>query len=55
MISGVGVVISGIMTAGTVNQGDKLQLGPSKNGEFREVLIKGIHVNRKSVETAKAG
>ena len=44
-IKGIGVVISGLVKKGTIKKGDKLFLGPFKNGDFKEVIVKTIHNN----------
>ena len=44
-IKGIGIVISGLVKKGTIKTGDKLFLGPFKNGDFKEVIIKTIHNN----------
>ena len=44
-IKGIGIVISGLVKKGTIKKGDKLFLGPFKNGDFKEVIIKTIHNN----------
>ena len=46
MVSGVGIVVSGIVRAGTIKINSTLMLGPDRNNTFRPVLVKSIHVNR---------
>jgi len=55
MISGIGIVVSGLVKAGTASVGDKLLLGPGKDKMFREVIVKSIHQNRDTVNSVKAG
>jgi len=55
VVTGVGIVVAGTMKAGTVVMGDILLLGPGKQGEFREVVVKGIHHKRTPVEKAICG
>lgn len=55
MVSGVGVVVSGIMKAGTVKANSVLLLGPDKADTYRPVTVKSVHVNRVSAEKAISG
>jgi GTPase len=55
MVTGVGGVIAGTLTSGTVKLGDYLLLGPDNTGKFKEVVIKGIHYKRLSVEEVVSG
>lgn len=55
VVTGVGIVVAGTMKAGTVELGDTLLLGPGKQGEFREVIVKGIHHKRTPVEKVVSG
>jgi GTPase len=54
-VTGVGTVVSGICTSGTININDYLFLGPDSNGLFKKVQIKSIHRNRVAVKSAHAG
>ena len=54
-ITGVGVVVSGTLRRGRVSINDHLLLGPDKVGEFRRVIVRGIHVNRVSQTTVGPG
>jgi len=54
-VRNVGVVVSGIVRSGTIRQGDRLSLGPSKLGHFRVVTVTSIHVRRKAVSYAFPG
>lgn len=54
-VTGVGTVVSGLLTHGTVAVGDKLMMGPDKNDGFSEVWIKSIHCKRVSVAEVHAG
>jgi len=54
-VTGVGTVISGIVTQGTITQGDSLTLGPDGNGQWRKVQIKGIHCKRIPSKSVHAG
>jgi GTPase len=54
-VAGVGLVVSGVMRAGTVKSGQVLLFGPDKNNQYRPVTVRGIHVNRVPVTEAYAG
>jgi len=55
LVTGVGVVVSGIMKAGTVQLNQSLCLGPDKSGNYRTVTVRGIHIKRTNAEEARAG
>ena len=55
MVSGVGVVVSGVMKSGTIKANTTLLLGPDKANIFRPVLVKTIHVNRVQADETHAG
>lgn len=46
MVSGVGLVTSGLVKAGTIKVGGQLLLGPDGRGQYKLVSVKSIHVNR---------
>lgn len=50
-VTGLGLVVSGVIVSGTVNQGQTLLLGPDAGGMFKPVVIKDIHVNRLAAST----
>ncbi len=54
-VRGVGTVVSGLVLQGEVEVDDYLQLGPFRDGSFRLVKVRSIHVNRVSVDRAIAG
>jgi GTPase len=54
-VIGVGTVVSGFLTHGTVKIGDKLLIGPTKDNQFTEVQIRSIHCKRVPVTEASAG
>ena len=54
-VSGVGLVLSGLIESGSISVGQKVLLGPFEDGSFRAVRVKSIHVNRVNVERANAG
>ena len=55
MVSGVGLVISGLVKAGTIKAGIQLLLGPDKSNQYKPISIKSIHVNRVHADEAVAG
>lgn len=55
VVPGVGLVISGLIKAGTAKLNQVCVLGPDKNKTFKTVMIKSIHVNRALVEKAYCG
>lgn len=55
MVTGVGGVIAGTLTSGTVKLGDTLLLGPDSTGAFKPVIVRGIHYKRTSVEEVVSG
>ncbi|HIE23353.1 MAG TPA: elongation factor 1-alpha [Candidatus Korarchaeota archaeon] len=54
-VSGVGLVVAGLVEEGSVKSGDRVLLGPFDDGSFRTVRVKSIEVNRVRVERAEAG
>ena len=55
MVTGVGPVIAGTLTSGTVCTNDHLLLGPDNVGKFKEVIVRGIHYKRLPVEEVVSG
>ena len=53
-VSGVGVVLGGHLTMGTISNGDKLYLGPNKTGGYDEFQVKSIHCKKTLVQSVKA-
>eukprot|EP00003_Mantamonas_plastica_P033590 TRINITY_DN971_c0_g1_i3.p1 TRINITY_DN971_c0_g1~~TRINITY_DN971_c0_g1_i3.p1 ORF type:complete len:820 (-),score=334.37 TRINITY_DN971_c0_g1_i3:103-2265(-) len=54
-VTGVGTVVSGILTSGTVKVNDTLWLGPNGTGDFTKATVKSIHYQRMAVKKATAG
>jgi len=54
-VQGTGVVVLGSVVSGALGQNDAYLLGPGAGGEFREVKIKSIQVNRLFVDRVGAG
>lgn len=55
MVTGVGVVVSGILKSGTVKINDTLHLGPDSTGGFKQVVVRSIHILRANADKAIAG
>ncbi len=55
MVSGVGLVVSGIIKSGTAFLNKAVYLGPDKVQNFKNVVIKSIHVSRQQREAAFSG
>jgi GTPase len=55
VVNGVGLVVSGLLRAGTVRPGMQMILGPDKNNSYKQVVVKSIHFNRVPVEEGHAG
>merc|ERR1711976_876271 len=45
-VPGVGAVVGGIVSSGTLKPNDTILLGPNPNGHFRQAVIKSIHVKQ---------
>ncbi len=54
-VSGVGVVVSGLVESGSIKIGQRALLGPFDDGSFRTVKVKSIHISRVPVERVTAG
>lgn len=54
-ISGVGVVLSGTISQGSVRVGDLLELGPMSDGSFKRVRVSSIEIHHYNVQEARAG
>lgn len=54
-VDGVGLVVSGLLTSGTVTKGQQLTIGPDTNGQYIPIKIKGIHVDKHPVDKVTAG
>ena len=47
-VPGVGTVVGGIVTQGSIQPNDSVWLGPNANGQFRQATVKTIHVKQAS-------
>jgi GTPase len=54
-VPGVGLVVAGNVTAGTIKDNDTLLLGPNSLGDYYPVTIRSIEVHRKRVKNVCAG
>jgi elongation factor 1-alpha len=54
-VTGVGTVASGTVKSGTVEAGDTVYLGPTTDGQFREVEVRSIEMHYHRVDRAEAG
>jgi elongation factor 1-alpha len=54
-VTGIGLVVSGVLTSGTVEKGQKLVLGPNLSGKYIPIKIKSIHVDKQLVDKVTAG
>ena len=55
MVTGAGVVVSGVLKSGSVKLNDTLYLGPDSTGAYKAVNIRGIHISWASADRATAG
>lgn len=54
-VTGVGVVVGGILRSGRIHQNQQLLMGPDKASQFKPVLVKTIHYKRAPVDTIESG
>ena len=54
-VPGVGTVVSGTCFKGRIQVNDTLLLGPDLIGQFRPIVIKGIHRKRLPVKECRGG
>jgi GTPase len=54
-IPGIGLVIGGHLLCGTIKTGDSLKIGPTNEGEYYPVIVKGIHCKRVSLDYVTCG
>ncbi len=55
LVEGVGLVVSGIIKSGVVALNKSCLMGPDKLKQFKNVIVKSIHVNRVNRHEAYAG
>jgi len=51
---GVGLILGGTILKGSIKLDQVMMFGPDRNGNFKQIVIKGIHENRVSITEAKA-
>jgi len=54
-VSGVGTVVLGSVIRGRISTNDSCYIGPTKLGEFKQIKIKSIQVNRVFVDSVNEG
>ena len=54
-VTGVGTVVLGSVIRGNVNSNDTYYIGPTKFGEFKQVKVKTIQLNRVFVDNVNSG
>jgi len=54
-VKGVGAVVAGLVLSGSISEGDRALIGPFKDGGWREVRVKSIHLNRVPVHRVSPG
>lgn len=54
-VQGTGLVVSGILRSGQLITGEQYLLGPDKENQFTQVVLKSIHVARVQVEKGFPG
>lgn len=55
LVEGVGTVVSGSIKRGKLEKGDKLYIGPDKNGNFKETKAQSIEIHYQSVDKVRSG
>uniref|UniRef100_A0A7S3JLX6 Uncharacterized protein n=1 Tax=Euplotes harpa TaxID=151035 RepID=A0A7S3JLX6_9SPIT len=55
MVTGVGGVVAGTLTSGTVKVGDNLLMGPDSTGNFKPVIVRSIHYKRTETDEVVSG
>jgi len=54
MTKAFGLILGGVVVKGKVKVNQELMFGPDKNGNFKPVVIKGIHEDRVAINEASA-
>lgn len=55
VVTGIGLVVSGLIKSGTIKTNAQLLMGPTKNNEYKQVMIRSIHFNRVPVDEVYSG
>ena len=54
-VKGVGPVVAGLVVSGSISEGATAFIGPFKDGSWKEVKIKSIHLNRIPIHRVSPG
>jgi GTPase len=54
-VKGVGLVLSGVLTSGTIKTGQTVYLGPDITGSYKPITVKSIHFKRSPVDEISSG
>jgi len=54
-VTGVGIVVGGIVRGGTIRQNQQLLMGPDRASSFKPVLVKTIHYKRAAADSVGSG
>lgn len=55
VVQGIGLVVSGLVKSGTIKPNGQLLMGPTKNNDYKQVMVKSIHFNRVPVDEVYSG
>lgn len=55
VVTGIGLVVSGLLKSGTVTTNSQLLMGPTKMNEYKQVAVRSIHFNRVPVDEVYSG
>lgn len=54
-LPGIGMVVGGHLLCGTIKLTDTLKIGPTNDGEYHTLVVKGIHCKRVNVDSVSCG
>tara|TARA_B110000908_G_scaffold172670_2_gene241836 strand:- start:1374 stop:2822 length:1449 start_codon:yes stop_codon:yes gene_type:complete len=54
-VPGIGLVVAGIVSKGCICVNDYVNIGPDRQGKYKQVQIKSIHINNINKKKAEAG
>ncbi len=55
LVVGTGLVVTGLLKSGTIEENQKLLLGPDKNSEYIEIVVRSMHFARVPIKKAFPG
>lgn len=55
IVTGIGLVVSGLVKSGTIKTNTQLLMGPTKMNEYKQVTVRSIHFNRVPVDEVYSG